>query len=340
MKKLLIYFSLLILNSAFCKAQDTLVLRNGQKMGVKVILVDNRITYSIPPADKQISISISKIRRIKYGDGTAFTNGDSTDADKVKFCNPYIIFSGGSSIPIGNNGEHSYYNLDDETGDYSYYYSGYEDNGSIFSVTGGMNFYKGWSLTGMFSYVRNKFDASGFMTEKAGFFIDTSNLTTTNLAAFLPITSVSAIGTYYSSNYSCLLGMSRDWQYKYGSIGFSVMVGPLIHETPALHGVATYEPAHSNTISYYYLNLNAETQSSFDFVIGLHGDINITHHIFIRGLVEIHISDITSIGGAYQVVNMTTGNTFYSGSFANASYAPTLLSEAMLNVTAGVGYKF
>lgn len=67
-----IYFSLFIFHSSLCLAQDTLVLKNGQKMGVKVISVVDRIQYSIPPDTKQLSIGFSNVNYIKYKDGSVY----------------------------------------------------------------------------------------------------------------------------------------------------------------------------------------------------------------------------------------------------------------------------
>src|ERR1700677_273542 len=122
---------------SFCKAQDTLFLMNGKKMVVKVAYVDYRVIYSIPPGDRQKYIWLSQVRRIKYGDGTTFTNNNPSDTTRVKFANPYIVFSGGANIPFGDYIGTTYAVQDETTGDYSYNNAGYANNGTVFSVAGG-----------------------------------------------------------------------------------------------------------------------------------------------------------------------------------------------------------
>jgi hypothetical protein len=75
MKKTLLYFSIFIFS--FCKAQDTLVYKGGQKVAVKVISVGDRVIYSMPPNGAPQSVSQSKLAYIKYKDGTRYTIQES-----------------------------------------------------------------------------------------------------------------------------------------------------------------------------------------------------------------------------------------------------------------------
>ena len=82
------------------------------------------------------------------------------------------------------------------------------------------------------------------------------------------------------------------------------------------------------------MNTNSSTQSNFDFEINMHLDIKISHHIFLRGLIEFQNSSY-STGGAYQLVDINNGSTFKSGGYYGNS-----LDIAIFNATLGVGYKF
>lgn len=335
MKKLLTVILFITLQFSFCLAQDTLVLRNGQRICVNVISVTDKVNYSIPPDDKQISIGISNITYIKYKSGFIYTLNRNIDTNKInnsriKLSKPYFVISGGASVPFGGGYNGNTYAVQDPTtGIYSYNYVGYANTGSVFSAITGVNIYAGWGLEGNFSFIRNQFDASGFMSEMASLSID-NNKGGTWALLFSPINNVTVYGSYYYNNYSCLFGITKDWDSKFGGIGFSLLMGALINEVPALHGIAMYQ----NGLS-YYLNVSSETQRNFAIELGIHGDINITNRFFLLGLMELQFSEI-NYDESYQIVDMTNGNTINSGSFMNIPK----FGLNVFNATLGVGYKF
>jgi hypothetical protein len=74
MKKLVIHFSLCLFSFALCKAQDTLVFKNGDKLGVKIsVVLNDAVEYTLPPDEKQFSISLAKLDYIKYKDGSKYS---------------------------------------------------------------------------------------------------------------------------------------------------------------------------------------------------------------------------------------------------------------------------
>lgn len=341
-----LFIAVLLSNLTFplftLQAQDTLVLKNGEKMVVKVVSVDEKINYLLPPDNKQMSVRLSKVRRIKYEDGTRFTNND----DGSKFTNnrdtarkkwkPYILVSGGVSMPWAFSGYGA-------TGFYSSYdgygYSGYANNGSDFSLTYGLKNHRGFEFTGMFSYIRNEFDASGVMTETIANFLGGNGF-------ILPSqngNNVSAIGTYYYKNYSILAGISKSWGTKNVSAGFSIMLGDFITVEPAMQGIATNNPAYNGQTSpSYYFNMNSETENNSDFVVSLHIDASITKHFFLRLLAEFQLSGLTN-GGSYQIVDAATGSILNSGSYPSnnlPSWVNSNLFVGLTDLTAGIGYKF
>jgi hypothetical protein len=330
MKKLLLYFSLFIFNFSPCSAQDTLFLRNGNKLGVSVISYGSEIVYTIPPNDKQLSISSSKVSSIKYKDGFIYKNNNASyDISTIKF-KPYMVVSAGGSVPIFTGyGGNSY-----STDQFGYGYSGYAYNGSVFSATAGLSISKGWELTGMFSYIRNGFNATAVMQETAVLFVD-YYYSYTNLN----LENANAIGSYNYVNYSGLLGFTKSWKNKYFTIGISLMGGEFISTMPALYGTTTnviYNSQGTYSSTNCSFTMSAETQKNLVIETGLHLDVNITHHIFVRGLAELLFSDITH-GGPYQV---TVGNITYAGEYSSIDSRNTNLFVGLFNATAGLGYKF
>jgi len=322
----LFYFSFLIFHSSLSFSQDTLVLRNGQKMGVKVIFLGYKLFYSIPSSEQKMSIGYSKVMYIKYGNGNIYTintkERNPKDTIPVKL-EPYILFSGGGSAPDPNGYGGSIFKFDP-------IYSGYALGGYSTSVTGGFNFAMGWELTGQFSYMRNAIDATGFLNETTDMFINPIESPSYNNN----ISNPTAIGTYYYNNYSALLGISRNYGDKVVSMGFSLMFGDLVTSLSTIHGVT------SNDL--YFLNLDAETHSDFAWEVGMHMDIKIAHHFFIRGMIDIQISSMTN-GGGFQVGDLATGNTIYSGSYSgavNTNNYPSSFDIDLYNLRLGLGYKF
>jgi hypothetical protein len=73
MKKLFIYFSLFIFSFSLCSAQDTIVLKNGSKMAVKIVSVGDFVVFNQPPNQQDQRMDNSKIYYIKYADGSKYT---------------------------------------------------------------------------------------------------------------------------------------------------------------------------------------------------------------------------------------------------------------------------
>ena len=319
MRKFLNLFLFFILHSLVCNAQDTLVLRNGEKMGVKVVSVTNRITYSTPHDSNLLHIAGSKVSYIKYGDGSRYKLHPDTGNVELQ---PYILVSGGVALPIFDGyGGNDFRNSDEE----EILSSGYAGNGLLFSVMGGIPFSPKWEITGMVSNIRNRFDATPVMNEANDFSIH-------------QIGNISAVGNnYYYNNYSCLVGLTKSSAGKYGSFGYSVLIGELITRVPALQAHAetsinTYSG--SQTFSNSSFNMDAETQYDFAVEIGIHCDVKITKHTFLRGMTDMLFSKL-SPGGPFEVVNMTSGNTLFTGNCDIPAFFVTLF-----NTTIGMGYGF
>lgn len=320
MKKLLICFSLFVFHSSLCHAQDTIVLRDGQKMSVKIVSVNDFVIYTIPPGDKLLYFRRKKVRRIKYSDGVTYTINDTVRPN----WKPYILVSGGASLPTfnGYGGEQFSYNVEN---DYPPLTSGYAKNGSIFSITGGINFSPKWEITGMFSNIRNKFDAGPIMDEADDLSIHY-------------IGSINAIGNnYYYNNYSWLLGFTKNAEGKHVSFGFSLMVGELITTVPALHATGVYYmtgPAGNQTTYNSYFTMNSETQNDFSVEIGIHADVKIAQHIFLRAMADLQFSGLSEAGN-YEITDVANGNMLYSGAYAIPGFFVSLF-----NTTVGLGYRF
>ncbi len=72
--KYLLYFSLLVFHFSLCKAQDTLVYKTGEKVGVKVISINGgKVIYTLPPDEKQLSVNQAKLYYVKYKDGSRYS---------------------------------------------------------------------------------------------------------------------------------------------------------------------------------------------------------------------------------------------------------------------------
>jgi hypothetical protein len=305
---------------SICWAQDTLVLRNGQKISVKVISVNIDVVYFIPPDVKKKSIRYSKVRYIKYGDGAIYTNKDTVKAK------PYILISGGKSIPFSGYGR-DYYNSD--LGEYIY--SGYASDGFVLSLLGGLKFNSGWEISAMFSYCQNEFNATGFMNESAAIFMDNYMKINGN---FINSVNTTMYGTYYYNNYSCLVGITKDWEKGPICFGLDLMGGELISIEPYLHGIATL-PGYNS----YYLNVNSDQKESFNLGIGVHLDVKIFHKLFVRGIFDIQYAS-PAHSANYQFVDMTNGNVVYSGTLSDGGYHSTKLSTGIVNASLGIGYAF
>jgi hypothetical protein len=346
MKNPLLYFLLFIFHFSFGQKQDTLFYTNGSKKAVKIVSVNNEITYGRPNTDSLWKASLSSVNYIKYSDGGIYRIGQAPKAtvtiynapseDKWK-CVPYILVSGGTSSPfLFGYGNNVYAVQDDETGNWSFNDAGYAKSGTTFSATAGLVIYHGWEITGTFSYFQNGIDATGYMNKTAALFIDNLNRPTASESTCIPITNVSTTGTYTYTNYSILYGITKSWENKNVGFGLSFMLGDFINKTPEMTGVATYQTGYTYpyTNTYYTLNINSQTQNNFAFEIGMHLDVKITKHLFLRGLLEYEYSTY-STGGSYQLVDMNSGNTFVSG-----GYYGNNLNISLFNATAGVGYKF
>jgi hypothetical protein len=339
MKKLLLYSSLLVLSSSLCKAQDTLVLRNGQKMVVKIISVGNRISYSIPPDDRQMSVGLSKVRRIKYGDGTGFTNNDDhrnnnhSREDTIKL-KPYIVFSGGFADPwtFSGYGASSYYSSYD-----GYGYSGYAINGFVVSVMGGISLSNsGWELTGSVAYIRNEFNASGIMSETIANFGQWGNFGVYGDDEDF----VNPIGTYYYTNTLIMAGVTKNWGKRKAHFSLSFLVGDMITYMPAMKGIIQLSSNYTATTPYYF-EMNSLMQNNGIFQLGINEEYDITKKIFIRGSLEFELSGLDNHGG-FQYTDMN-GNVVHSGNYNDYSTVPWGYSNffvGLTNLTAGIGFKF
>ena len=347
MKNLLIYFSFFIFSFSLCSAQDTIVLNNGERMGVKISAFKNdEIIYTQPPSEILMALYTYQVNYIKYANGAIYTITRSRVATASKHdssayewkLTPYVLVSGGtcSPFPIGY-GVSSYAVQDDATGNWSFNDAGYAKSGTALSVTAGLIIYKGWEMTGMFSCIQNGIDGNGYMTKTAALLIDSPNPWSSAYSpTFMPITNVSTSGTYSYTNYSILYGITKSWEGRSIRFGISCMIGDLINKTPAMTGTATYQTGQNGvyTYNYYTMQLNAHSMQNFAFEMGMHLDIKITKHLFLRGLLEYEYSTY-STGSSYQLVDMNSGNTFTSGTF----YGNNLVI-ALFNATAGLGYKF
>lgn len=359
MKKLFIYFSLFIVHSSFAQTQDTIVLRNGQKMAVHVLFIGYfsepqdtlvlrnqpanvtsigyRIFYRISPDTQKMSIRFSKVMYIKYKNGSIYTiHTEPRDRDKTRVkIEPYLVVSAGTSHPwtFSGYGANTYNNNPED----GYGYSGYAYNGTDFSLSGGISIIRGWSVIGMFSYIRNQFDASGIMDETVADFYLNGN-------GVISINNINAIGNYYYTNYSFLAGINKDWAWhKKVGLGIGIMFGDFITRTPALHGLATGFAMDGYNITQTpasdYFNMNSEKQTNGVTELNFHMNVFVTPHIFIRAQVEFQLTGITN-GGGYQIVDVNSGNTVYSGYYSGSDLNSSGFFVGLTDATVGVGYRF
>ena len=329
MKKFLIYFSFLLLHSSFCFAQDTLVLKNGQKMNVTIISVTDKIRYTIPKGDN-MSIRFSKVEYIKYKDGSTYNIKTNSDTTKMNW-KPYIVVGGGICMPLFN------YAANQNTTDVSATgFQGYANTGPATSVTIGFKRGNGWDLMGTFSYGRNAFNAEGIVNESLYSFINGNNFTTIN-----------TVGNYYYSNYSFLVGFSKNAKYKYGEIGFIFMLGDIITQVPAINGIVTnYYTSNSFTGYYgsilsnpgYSYNMNIGNLNNFVLDIGFHGDVKLSKYFFIRISSEFELTEML-MNGTYQITDPKTGTVIQSGAYTGNESYPSTMFKGLWNITAGIGYK-
>ncbi len=358
MKKLFLYFSfarrssfllaaagLFIFHSSFAQTHDTLFYKDGFKRAVQIIEVGREISYKVPPSDTIWTVERSRINYIKYENGVysvdqpkTYDNTTPWGHEFLKQMHPYILISVGASYPFPYGyGDNSFANQND-AGNWSFNDVGYATGGSIYSVTTGLILYKGWEITGEFSRIQNGIDANGYINKPASLFLGTRNgWAGASDPVFMPITNVNVIGSYKYNNYALLFGIGKNWESRRFGFGFSIMIGSFITQIPAMHGIATYNTYQYGTITsttYYFLNTNSPSQKNFDFQLGMHLDIKITHHIFLRGLMEFQNSNYGT-GGDYELTDMNNGSIFKSGEYYGNS-----LVIAIFNFTAGLGYKF
>lgn len=324
MKKLLIYFSLLVLSSLLCQAQDTLVLRDGQKMVVKIISFTNKVVYSVPPSDKEIAISQSKIEYIKYSDGTKFTIYHASESIHKE---PYIVMSAGYVQPSTSSGfGASTYNPDPE---YRYAYSGYANTGEDVSLTGGFKISNnGWELTGMVSYIRNGINATGVLNETmADFYLAIPN-----------VYNLTAVGNYYYSNIPVLVGFTKNWGGNVVRVGMHMLGGVLITHTPGMTGDFTTFPytAGNYTVPYSF-SLKSQTQANVIFDMGFNLDITLSKQIFLRTGIDFELSGLDN-HGEYEIQNLANGNVT-SGTYKGSTNNPSSFLLRQINLSLGLGYK-
>jgi hypothetical protein len=333
MKKSLIYFSLFILHFSFCFAQDTLVLKTGQKISVKVISVVNEVVYSLPPDNKPISMNSSKVSYIKYSDGTiyhtdSFTSREEEKNSFQKKITPYLVVSWGVCQPFFSYGGSSY------TTDYEEFeYSGYASGGTIYSLTAGIITLHGWEVTFMYSDYKLGFNSTGFLTENAAISLNNRIL---NDGSPAEVENAYTKNKYSINNSGWLIGISKNWGTPKLYYGLSMMAGQLITNLPALQGYCNMD-ANGLTPEVYTLNTASYQNTSFDFELGMHVTIKITHHIILRGDANIQISG-SDMGTQFQFLNQD-GKNMLSGSFG-VTDEPTSVSVGLANATIGIGYQF
>jgi hypothetical protein len=301
---------------------DTIVLRHGPKMGVKIISFGDKIVYTLPQNSTEYFIWRSHIKYIKYADGAIYTVAGARDSaiGSHKF---YISITGGVNMPFFQGYGGNSYNDDDV----EYAYSGYAYNGSAFCATSGFKFYSGWEITGKFSYLQNGFDPNGVYDETYDIFIRN---TLPGGLAYYPMPGGSISGNYSYSNYAILAGFTKNTEDKYGGFGFNILAGQLITYRPAVYGTSGNN---------YTMNLLAETHSNFIVDLGMHLDAKIVKHIFFRASLDLLLSGVTN-GGTYQLVDNSTGKVIYSNNYSGNSNYPSFYNIDLITATLGLGYEF
>lgn len=245
---------------------------------------------------------------------------------KEKTWKPYILVSYGACLPTFDGYGGNQFRTDFEYG--PQLSSGYARNGSIYNAAGGLTFSSGWEITGMISTIHNQFDATGVMNE-------------TNDYAIHHLDNINATGNNYSyTNYSWLLGVTKNSTGKYVRFGFSLLAGKMITYISPMNatGLCYYNTntgaGNSQTIINSYVTMNPETRQNFTLELGIHCDVTLIKHIILRGQVALQFSELSEYG-TYQITDMANGNTLYSGGYA----IPTFL-VSLFNATLGVGYRF
>jgi hypothetical protein len=81
MKRALLYFLLFTFQYALGQAADTIVYKTGDKLAVKIHIVDGEhVSYYIPPGEQLFSISQAKVADIKFADGTKYSTSQTTES--------------------------------------------------------------------------------------------------------------------------------------------------------------------------------------------------------------------------------------------------------------------
>jgi len=112
------------------------------------------------------------------------------------------------------------------------------------------------------------------------------------------------------------------------------MVGYFITYVPSIIGITT--PLVSS--EKYYFNLDSESEANFILELGFHQDIKLTHHIFLRPLLEFQFSGMTN-GSGFQFVETNNGNIVYSSNYSGSAIYPSHYTVSLANLTLGIGYK-
>lgn len=333
MKKTLFCFLLFSFNFSLLQAQDTLFLRNGQKMGVKVVSVTDKVIYTVPPDDNPMYIKSSKVSYIKYKDGSIYTCKKN---DSVKIVKPYLLVSSGLSSPFGSYSGNSYNNQDPPE---EYSYSGYASDGYTYGVTAGLNTKWGWEITAMFNEYKHPMDAAGFIQENAAIFMNGTYTSTPNGDGIVTVNKSSTANKYYYNNSSFLIGITKNWGTPNVSLGISMMFGSLTSNLPDITSHVTYQIYnYPNTDTYQgYLNTVSNQEHHFDFDMNLHINVKVWMHIFARAMFDVQFSS-TNTGTGYELINYN-GNVVQQGAFGRFN-EPTNLFIGTLNLTGGVGYEF
>ena len=329
--------------ASLVSAQDTIVLKTGQKKRVQIVSVGNEIVFKLPPSDTLRAYypnEVGSIYTITRPDNSAPVPlsvpvpGQSEEPVK-KIIEPYMLVSGGGSFPVPNGygGTPTYY--------FNYFsaqqsaYSGYALNGYTYGVTAGLKLTHGWEVMASYSQFVHGFDASGYLNENADIFINGHYIAGTGYPGD---DNAYTNNTYYYKNYCLLIGGAKNWGGQVVTFGVGMMLGEFTTNLPAMQGYYTTEQYVNGGYSpvNYYFNTNSNQVSKFDFELRMHVDVKVAHHIIIRGMADIHFST-TDLGTSYELLD-TNGNKIVSGSFTYYNQNNSIYA-GIGNLTIGVGYE-
>jgi hypothetical protein len=319
MKKPILYFLLFIFHFTFCKAQDTVFFKNGEKKIVKIISVDYKIHYT-DSIGNQYTYNNEDVKYIHYSDGAFFTGPVSPtplEQEKLPFVN--LAFNVGYSDLIGGYGSTFNDPYDNE-------YCGFANGSVTANLTLNLRLgLRGWSFTVMSDYIRNAFNANGLLNE------------------YGDGTVYSDAGNYTYNHFAFMGGFTKTWyaSSKKSYFGIRFLAGIFCFNFPELSGTCESYVWNPNTQQDGFILCNwnidhqiiTETVYQIGFTFGQYLTRN--WNLFESG--DLLFGTEEDIGQPSIQITCPPNETLVGYGPGSPNPAPYL---AMFNFTAGIAYTF